>query len=144
MDDAPDAARAFDVNVMANNSLLTAALPHLKPGASVVAISSVNARLPTRGAALYSASKAALDTWIRAMAKELGPQGIRVNGVAPGAIEIPEAPRDPDMVDAFVGMTALGRIGTPDDIAAAVRFLCSDAASFVTGEILTVSGGYRL
>lgn len=144
MDDAGDPNQHFAVNVTANHALLTAATPHLKPGASVVAISSCNAVLPARGATLYSASKAALNTWVRGMAKELGPHGIRVNGVAPGATEIPEAPRDPELVQKFAEMTALGRVGTPEDVASAVRFLASDAAQFITGEILAVSGGYRL
>ncbi len=144
MDDTGDPSRHFAVNVTANHTLLTAATPHLKPGASVVAISSCNAVLPARGATLYSASKAALNTWVRGMAKELGSAGIRVNGVAPGATEIPEAPRDPELVQQFAELTALGRIGTPQDVAAAVRFMASDAAGFITGEVLTVSGGYRL
>ena len=78
------------------------------------------------------------------MAKELGPDGIRINAVAPGAINIPEAPRPDDLTDLFVQNTALGRVGTPADIARAVRFLASEDASFITGEVLTVSGGYRL
>jgi 3-oxoacyl-[acyl-carrier protein] reductase len=76
--------------------------------------------------------------------KTLGPKGIRVNGVSPGAIERIKAPHDPDLVAAFVGMTALGRLGMPEDIAKVVRFLASDAAGFITGETITVSGGYRL
>lgn len=134
----------YAVNVTAPMALLNAALPHLERGASVINISSVNAVLPAKGAASYSASKAALDTWTRAMAKELGPAGIRVNGVAPGAIERIESPRPPDLVNAFIEMTALGRIGVPEDIAPVVRFLANDAAGFITGETITVSGGYRL
>ena len=141
----PESARSlFDVNVLAPHGLLAAALPHLRPGAAVVSISSVNAVLPPMGAALYGASKAALDLWTRGMAKELGPRGIRVNAVAPGAVNTPEAPRPDDLTQAFVGMTALGRLARPEDIAAAVRFLASDAAACITGEVLTVSGGYRL
>jgi len=64
--------------------------------------------------------------------------------VAPGATERPENPRPKELVQLFVDMTALGRIGQPQDIAAAVRFMSSDAASFITGEILNVNGGYRL
>ncbi|MCE8008863.1 SDR family oxidoreductase [Aestuariivita sp.] len=140
-----DAYRAIlDVNLLAPHGLLAAALAHLQPGAAVINISSVNAVLPPQGAALYGASKAALDLWTRAMAKELGPRGIRVNAVAPGAINIAEDPRPPDLTQAFVDMTALGRIGTPEDISKAVRFLASDQAEFITGEVLTVSGGYRL
>lgn len=144
VDTDPEAGAVFDLHVTANDRLLRAALPFLAPGAAVVAISSVNAVLPARGAALYSASKAALNTWVRAMAKELGPGGIRVNAVAPGATEIPESPRDAELIAQFVAMTALGRVATPKDIAAAVRFLSSEDAGFITGEILSVSGGYRL
>lgn len=134
----------FDVNIIAPMALLSAALPHLHPGACVVNISSTNAVLPAMGASAYSASKAAMNTWTRGMAKELGPRGIRVNAVAPGATERAEAPRPDDLIKLFVDMTALGRVGQPEDIAAAVRFMVSDAASFITGEILNVNGGYRL
>ncbi len=134
----------LDVNLLAPGALLAAALPHLGPGAAIVNISSMNAVLPPRDASIYGASKAALNLWTRAMAKELGPRQIRVNAVAPGAINIPESPRPDDLTDLIVKDTALGRIGRPDDIARAVRFLASDAAGFITGEVLTVSGGYRL
>lgn len=136
--------RNFDMHVAVPMALLDAARPHLTRGASVINITSVNAKLPAMGAAAYSASKAALDTWTRGMAKTLGPDGIRVNGVAPGAIEREESPRPPELVQKFVDMTALGRVGTPQDIARVVRFLASEDAGFITGEIITVSGGYRL
>ncbi len=140
-----DALRAnFDVNVLAPHGVLAAALPHLGRGACVIGISSVNAVLPPKGAAMYGASKAALDLWTRAMAKELGPCGIRVNAVAPGAVNIPEAPRDAALTQAFLDMTALGQLAEPSDIADAVSFLASDKARAITGEVLTVSGGYRL
>lgn len=142
--DATAQRAILDLNLLAPGALLAAALPHLQRGAAVVNISSVNAVLPPRGASIYGASKAALNLWTRAMAKELGPQGIRVNAVAPGAINTPEAPRPDELTEIFVEMTALGRIGQVGDIAKAVRFLASDAAGFITGEVLTVSGGYRL
>lgn len=142
--DPADHRAVLDVNLLAPIALLSAALPHLHRGASIVNISSMNAALPPRDAATYGASKAALNLWTRAMAKELGPQGIRVNAVAPGAINIPEAPRPDDLTALFVEQTALGRVGKPQDVAKAVRFLASDAADFVTGEILGVTGGYRL
>jgi 3-oxoacyl-[acyl-carrier protein] reductase len=141
----PDVAHELlGVNLVAPAGLLSAALPHLGAGASVVNISSVNSVLPPRDAAIYGASKAALNLWTRAMAKELGPRGIRVNAVAPSAIESPERPRPPNLTKLFVDQTALGRIGTPEDVARAVRFLAGDEAGFITGEVLTVSGGYRL
>ena len=68
----------------------------------------------------------------------------QVNGVAPGATERVEGPRPPELIKAFTDMTALGRHGVPEDIAKVVRFLASDAAGFITGETITVSGGYRL
>jgi len=73
-----------------------------------------------------------------------GPRGIRVNAVAPGAVNTPEQPRDAALTQAFTEQTALGRLATPQDIASAVRYLSSDAAAAITGEVLTVSGGYRL
>ena len=140
-----DVLRAtFDVNVLAPHGLLVAALPHLGRGACVIGISSINAVLPPKGAAMYGASKVALDLWTRGMAKELGPRGIRVNAVAPGAVNTPEAPRDAALTQAFTEMTALGQLAEPSDIADAVCFLASDKARAITGEVLTVSGEYRL
>ncbi len=141
---AEDHRAILDLNLLAPAALLTAALPHLKRDASIVSISSMNAVLPPRDAVTYGASKAALNLWTHAMAKELGPAGIRVNAVAPGAINIPEAPRSEELTALFVKETALGRAGKPEDIAKVVRFLASDAASFITGEVLSVTGGYRL
>ncbi|WP_149789836.1 SDR family NAD(P)-dependent oxidoreductase [Lutimaribacter pacificus] len=134
----------LNTNLLVPSALLSAAMPHLKPGASIINISSVNAVLPPNGASIFGASKAALNLWTRAMAKELGASGIRVNAIAPGAINIPENPRSPELIDLFVTDTALGRIGTPNDVAKAVAFLASDGAEFITGQILEVSGGYRL
>lgn len=142
--DAAAHRRVFELNTIAPQAILAAALPHLRPGASIVNISSMNADLPPRDAASYGASKAALNLWTRAMAKELGPEGIRVNAVAPGAINVPEAPRPDELTETFVKDTALGRPGTPEDIARAVYFLASDNASFITGAVLPVTGGYRL
>ncbi|MEM7176686.1 MAG: SDR family oxidoreductase [Pseudomonadota bacterium] len=136
--------KMLHVNVLAANAILGAALPHLQSGSAIVNISSVNAVLPPRSAAIYGASKAALNLWTKGMAKELGSRGIRVNAVAPGAVHIPDEPRSDELIKLFADETALGRIASPQDIANAVRFLASDNASFVTGEILTVSGGYRL
>jgi NAD(P)-dependent dehydrogenase (short-subunit alcohol dehydrogenase family) len=81
---------------------------------------------------------------LRNLARELGPLGIRVNAVAPGLIEKPEAPRPAEIVEMVVKETPLGRTGTPEDIAGAVAFLLSEDAGFITGQVLAVSGGYRL
>lgn len=142
--DAPKQRAILDLNLLAPQALLAAALPHLQPGAAIVNISSVNAVLPPKGHVTYGASKAALNLWTRAMAKELGPKGIRVNAVAPGAVNVVEAPRDAELSKLFTDDTALGKLATPEDIAEAVHFLASDSARAITGEVLTVSGGYRL
>ncbi len=142
--DRNDHHSILDLNLLVPAALLAAALPHLQPGAAIVSISSMNAVLPPKDAVTYGASKAALNLWTRGMAKELGPSGIRVNAVAPGAINIPEAPRPDDLTALFVKDTAVGRVGRPEDIARAVRFLASDDAAFITGEVLAVTGGYRL
>ena len=142
--DAATARSILDVNLLVPVAILAAALPHLKAGAAIVNISSVNAVFPPQDAVIYGASKAALNLWTCGMAKELGPKGIRVNAVAPGAINIPEEPRSADLIKLFVQETALGRIGLPDDISKAVRFLSSEQSGFITGEVITVSGGYRL
>ena len=132
------------VNALVPGRLLAAALPHLNAGAAVVSISSTNAFSPPETAVLYGASKAALNAWTVGTAKELGPKGIRVNAVAPGAVNIPEAPRPADVTKGYAKEVALGRIGAPDDIAKVVRFLASDDAGYITGEVVTVSGGWRL
>lgn len=134
----------FDTNVTGPMAVLAAALPHLKDGASVINITSVNARLPPMSAPAYGASKAALETYTKAAAKILGPKGIRVNAVAPGATEIPEAPRPDELNQLFIKDTALGRIGRPEDIARVVRFFAEDGSAWVTGTVLDASGGYRL
>ncbi|WP_299549461.1 SDR family oxidoreductase [uncultured Tateyamaria sp.] len=142
--DAQTVETNFNVNVNAPMGLVAAALEHLQPGAAIVNISSQNARLPAMIAHSYSASKAAVDTWTRIAAKTLGPKGIRVNAVAPGAVNTPEATRPEDITEMITKDTALGRLAKPEDIAAAVRFLASDAATGITGVILDVNGGYRL
>lgn len=142
--DASACRAILDVNLLVPNDLLSAAMPHLRSGASIVNISSINAVLPPKSAAIFGASKAALNLWTRAMAKELGSHGIRVNAVSPGAVNVPDKPRPTELIDLFVKDTALGRIAEPEDIARVVRFISSEDAGFITGEVVTVSGGYRL
>jgi 3-oxoacyl-[acyl-carrier protein] reductase len=90
----------------------------------------------------YAASKGAIISFTKALAKELGTRGVRVNAVAPGYIETELTGVLSDEITEFLrSNTPLGRLGTPEDVATAVRFLCSDEASFVTGEIFLVDGG---
>src|SRR5262249_4339978 len=90
----------------------------------------------------YAASKAGIIGFTKALARELAPRGVRANAIAPGYIEtaltdvLPE-----ELQQAILANTPLGRLGSPEDVAGAVRFLCSDESSFVTGEVLLVDGG---
>src|SRR5579863_6327536 len=113
-------------------------------GGSVVLVSSGAARFGSPGTYVdYAGSKAALDTLAIGLAKELGAEGVRVNSVRPGMIEteIHATTGDPDRARKLGAATPLGRPGQPDEIAAAIVWLLSDSASYVTGSVLDVSGG---
>lgn len=120
---------------------------HLGPGGSLVSLTSLNARQPAIGMSAYCAAKAGLSMLTQVAALELGPRGVRVNAVAPGFVHTPlteGAAVIPGVVEEYVENTALGRAGTPEDIAAAVVFLCSPQSSWLTGEILDLNGGAHL
>jgi 3-oxoacyl-[acyl-carrier protein] reductase len=94
------------------------------------------------GQANYAASKAGIIGFTKALAKELGPRGVRVNAIAPGYIDTELTQGLPEELrELLLANTPLGRLGDPRDVATAVRFLCSDEASFVTGEVMLVDGG---
>jgi NAD(P)-dependent dehydrogenase (short-subunit alcohol dehydrogenase family) len=120
---------------------------HLGEGGTLVSLTSLNARQPAVGMSAYCAAKAGLSMLTQVAALELGPRGIRVNAVAPGFVHTPlteGAAVVPGVVDEYVENTALGRAGTPQDIADAVAFLCSPQSSWLTGEILDLNGGAHL
>jgi 3-oxoacyl-[acyl-carrier protein] reductase len=109
---------------------------------AVITISSISAVSGAVGQANYAASKGAAISFTKSLARELGPMGIRVNAVVAGLIETDmTAGLKQDIVDRIVKSSALGRIGTPDEIAAAVLFLASQQASYITGQSLIVDGG---
>ena len=108
----------------------------------ILNISSVNALRGNAGVAVYSATKAALDGFTRALARELGPKNIRVNSLAPGYFDSEMVSRLTErQMEKLVRGTPLGRLGTVDEITEAALFLISPAASFITGHTLVVDGG---
>lgn len=134
---------ALQWNVTTAYHLVRAAAPVMLEGegGSVVNISSAAAHLPERGYLAYGTSKAALEAMTRFLAADLAPR-IRVNAVAPGAIETDAlALLDDSMRNGIIGRTPMRRLGTAEDIAAAVVYLASDAGSFLTGKVLQVDGG---
>ncbi|HEX2285217.1 MAG TPA: SDR family NAD(P)-dependent oxidoreductase [Mycobacterium sp.] len=120
---------------------------HLREGGALVSIGSLNGRQPAAGMSAYCAAKAGLAMLTQVAALELGPRGIRVNAVAPGFVHTPltaPAAAVPGVVEDYIDNTALGRAGTPEDIAEAVRYLCSPTSSWLTGEVLDINGGAHL
>jgi NAD(P)-dependent dehydrogenase (short-subunit alcohol dehydrogenase family) len=139
--------RLLGVNLRGAFLLSKFAVPKMKPGSSVVNISSVHAFASYADNAAYDSSKAGLLGLTRAMALDHGSSGIRVNAVCPGYIQTPmmdkwldSVPNREATMREVLRSHPLGRIGTPRDIAEAVFFLCSEAASFITGTFLVVDG----
>jgi NAD(P)-dependent dehydrogenase (short-subunit alcohol dehydrogenase family) len=140
--------RYLDVNLRAAFRLCRSVLPHLQqPHAAIVSTASTFGIVGQPGSAPYAASKAGLIGLTRQMAADYGPLGIRVNAVAPGLIETPltrSRLEDPAFRRLVVDKTPFPRIGTPRDVACAIRFLCSEDASFINGHTLTVDGGWSV
>ena len=145
MQDLPAAEwdRIFDVNVKGVYNCVNAAMPAFlrKHAGCVITISSMWGQVGASCEAAYSATKGAVIALTKALAKELGPSGIRVNCVAPGVILTDMcATVDPEILAGMAEETPLGRNGTPEDVAKAMAYLAD--AEFVTGQVLGVSGGY--
>ncbi len=136
------ATEMFQRNVASGLELAEILVPEMPDGGTLLNISSLNARFPPAKVTAFAASKAALDAATKALALELGPKGIRVLAVAPGPIEREDAPRPDEVRDKIASKTALPRLGTVEDVAQMVAFLLSDKASFVSGEIIGVHGGW--
>jgi len=142
--------KQFDLNVLGLLLTTQEALKYFGPdGASVINISSVVSTFAPPGASVYSATKGAVDTITRSLAKELGARKVRVNSINPGMVETEGTATagitDPasDFRKQIEAITPLGRIGQPQDIATAAVFLASADSSWVTGETFYISGGLR-
>jgi NAD(P)-dependent dehydrogenase (short-subunit alcohol dehydrogenase family) len=135
--------RTFQTNVFATFWLTQAIAPTMAPGSSVLITTSIQAFSPSEPLLDYAATKAALNNLMVNLAAMLGPQGIRVNAVAPGPIWTPLIPAtfDADKVEGFGADTPLGRAGRPIEVASAFVYLASDEASYVSGTVLGVTGG---
>lgn len=138
--------RTFKTNVYAYVRLVRAALPHLKPGAAIIATSSVTGIFGSKLLPDYSATKGAINALTKALSMELLERGVRVNAVAPGPVWTPLNPADPGLspgkVAEFGRQSPIGRPAQPEELAPAYVFLASDAdSSYITGIVLPVMGG---
>ncbi|KAI0886117.1 3-oxoacyl-reductase [Annulohypoxylon maeteangense] len=137
--------RLVGVNLKGVYNVTKATMPHMTtPGGSYVNVSSISGWKPTRGTAIYCATKFGVIGFSQCMALELGPKNIRVNVIAPGYIDTPTnagiAKGTPEARKGMEQGNALGRMGTPDDVAGVVAFLMSDEARYMNGSVVGVDG----
>jgi 3-oxoacyl-[acyl-carrier protein] reductase len=139
-----DFDRILTINTKFPLFAIQTALPLLRDGGRVINLSSLNTVIPAPGGALYSASKAALEQITKITARELGPRGITVNTVSPGATdtEMLRSVNTPEGLERAIAFTALQRLGTAEDIAAVIAFLAGPDAAWVTGQNLRAGGGF--
>ena len=134
-----------NINLRAPFILVRELVPGMvaRSGGVVVNISTVAAAVPARDAGIYGATKAGIELLTRTWADEFGSAGVRVNAVRAGPTETPGTAITPGLADGLATTTALGRVATADEIANAVTFLCTPAASYINGAVLDVTGGQR-
>ena len=139
--------RVFDTNLAGLLFTARAAYPDLPPGASIIVTASVQAYNPSPGLIDYAMTKAAQVAFVKALAEEAGPRGIRVNAVAPGPIWTPLIPAtgwDAERLATFGADTPLGRAGQPAELAGAYVYLASSESSYTSGAVIAVTGGKAL
>jgi 3-oxoacyl-[acyl-carrier protein] reductase len=144
---AEEFRRVVDVDLTGGFLVLKHAGRLVRPGGSIVLIASLNARQAAAGMAAYCSAKAGLVMLAQVGALELGARGVRVNAVSPGLVDTPltaPAMEIPGVRADYLENTPLGRAGTPEEVAAAVRFICSPEAAWLTGENLDLNGGAHL
>lgn len=140
-------ARVVDLNLKGTFNAMTAAGRGMaeRGRGSIIVMSSIRSQVVEPGQGVYAATKAGTLALVKTLAAELGPVGVRVNAVGPGVVETPlteQIRNDPEWYQAYADMGALGRWSSPSEQTGAVVYLASDAASFVTGTILFVDGGW--
>jgi 3-oxoacyl-[acyl-carrier protein] reductase len=136
--------RQFAVNVRGVATAVRAAAKVMGEGGRIISVGSgLGARVPFPGIADYSATKAAVANYTKGWARDLGPKGITVNAIQPGPINTDMNPDDTDFAVPQKAATALGRFGQPEEVAAAIVFLASPEASYITGTTLDVDGGFN-
>jgi NAD(P)-dependent dehydrogenase (short-subunit alcohol dehydrogenase family) len=144
---AEEFSRVVDLNLRASFDVVRAfgaGMVERRSG-SIIGFASIRASVTEPGQGVYSATKAGLVQLLRTAAAEFGPQGVRVNAIAPGVVETPltrQIKNNHAWYDAYAAKSALGRWALPEEMAGAVVYLASDAASFVTGSVLYVDGGW--
>jgi glucose 1-dehydrogenase len=131
--------RVLDVNLRSVFLLCKYSVPHMPPGGAIVNLSSVHAHATTKGVVPYAASKGAIEAFTRGFSEEMAERRIRINSVAPGAVDTPMLWNNPNVKSG--AETVDGAVGWPDNIAAAIAFLASDEAAFITGTTLIADGG---
>lgn len=138
---------AMDINAHALLALAQQAVPLMPNGGRIIAVSSLGAVRAIENYTAVGASKAALESLVRHLAVELGPNNITVNTISAGAVDteaLKKFPNRGQILDATLLRTPLGRLTTPEDVADAALFLCSDAAKMIHGHTLVVDGGYSI
>nr|WP_217909567.1 enoyl-[acyl-carrier-protein] reductase FabL [Desulfosediminicola flagellatus] len=138
---------AMDINARALLSLVQHGVRMMQSGSRVMAVSSLGSVRAIENYTTVGASKAALESLVRHLAVELGPQGIIVNTISAGAVDtdaLKHFPNRDEILATALARTPLGRLTTPDDVANIALFLCSDLASMIQGQVITVDGGYAI
>ena len=140
-----DFDRLIAVNVKGVYVATQEALRHLKDGGRIINIGSINADVvPFPGMAIYAMSKAAIATFTRGLAREVGARGITVNNIQPGPVNTDMNPADSDFAETLRGLMAVPRYGSAEEIAGLAAYLASDESAFVTGASWNIDGGFAL
>jgi enoyl-[acyl-carrier protein] reductase III len=138
---------AMDINARALLTLVQYGVRMMQSGSRVMAVSSLGSVRAIENYTTVGASKAALESLVRHLAVELGPQGININTISAGAVDtdaLKHFPNREEILGTALERTPLGRLTTPDDVANIALFLCSDLASMIQGQVITVDGGYAI